>query len=191
VLNLATDTDASWLPRVLNDLDALLIDHAHCEKKAAGAAIQMLFRYPQHAFLHAPLSQLAREELLHFEAVLEQLTQRGVAFGRQRASAYAGKLHRCLRTHEPARLIDSLLCCALIEARSCERFRLLSEGVGDPQLAALYTSLLASEARHHQVYVELARELAPEDEVRSRLAELAQGEAAILAENLPMARMHG
>lgn len=190
MLSLVARTAASWTQRALSHLDELLLDHAHCEKKAAGMAVQLVFRYPEHGFLLAPLSRLAREELAHFEEVLRELERRGVAFRRQRPSPYAGRLRAAVRPEEPGHLVDTLLCCALIEARSCERFQLLAEAVDDAGLAAFYRGLLAAEARHHGVYLELAAELGPRDELRARLEELARHEAAVLAEAPPEPRMH-
>jgi tRNA-(ms[2]io[6]A)-hydroxylase len=190
MLNLASRTAPGWIERTLASMDEVLLDHAHCEKKAAGTAVQLLFRYPEHSFLLEPLSRLAREELVHFEQVLRLLERRGVPFQRQKPSPYAGRLRREVRAGEPEHLIDTLLCCALIEARSCERFRLLSESAAEPELASLYRGLLASEARHHGVYLELAGRLAPEAAVRGRLEQLARREAEILAEPAPFPRMH-
>jgi tRNA-(ms[2]io[6]A)-hydroxylase len=190
VLNLAAPTDPAWTAKALAHLDEVLLDHAHCEQKAAGMAVRLLFRYPDHAFLLAPLSELAREELTHFEAVLGLLESREVSFRRQRPSPYAGRLRALIRSAEPERLLDTLLCCALIEARSCERFKLLAEAVDDPELARFYGALLASEARHHQLYVDLAAQVAPAQTVRARLRALAESEAQILAEAPALARMH-
>ena len=190
MLSLASETGADWAPRVLADLPDLLVDHAHCEKKAAGAAINLIFRYPQHAFLAEPLSRLAREELVHFEQVLGLMRERGERLRSLRPSPYAGRLRHAVRGHEPARLIDTLVCCALIEARSCERFRLLAEAAPDPALRSFYRGLLAAEARHHGAYLELAVPLAPEPVLRERLAALAAHEARVLAEVPPLARMH-
>jgi tRNA-(ms[2]io[6]A)-hydroxylase len=190
MLHLASTTDPGWLGRALSDLDELLLDHAHCEQKAAGNAISLLFRYPQHAFLMAPLAALAREELAHFQQVLERLAERGARFRPQRASPYAGRLRSVVRGPEPGRLVDTLLCSAVIEARSCERFQLLAEGVPDVVLAAFYRGLLASEARHHQVFLELAEELAPRDEVLGRLDAIARHEADVLAGSPALARLH-
>lgn len=190
VLNLAEPTTEQWVTRALASLDELLIDHAHCEKKAAGTAVNLIFRYAQHDFLLEPLSRLAREELVHFEQVLGLLEARGVRFCALKPAPYAGRLRKQTRTHEPARLVDTLLCCALIEARSCERFRILSENVPEPELRKFYAGLLASEARHHGVYVDLAERLAPADEVRARHRELARHEAEILATSPALPRMH-
>jgi tRNA-(ms[2]io[6]A)-hydroxylase len=190
MLHLAAPTDRAWLPRAISDLDELLLDHAHCEQKAAGNAVALLFRYPQHAFLMSPLAALAQEELAHFQQVLERLAARGARFRPQRASPYAGRLRTVVRGPEPDRLIDTLLCSAVIEARSCERFQLLADGVPDADLAAFYQSLLASEARHHQLFLDLAEELTPRDELRGRLDEIARHEAAVLAATPPLVRLH-
>jgi tRNA-(ms[2]io[6]A)-hydroxylase len=190
MLSLAAPTDPAWAEGAAHALEEVLVDHAHCEKKAAGMAVQLLFRYPQHGFLLEPLSRLAREELGHFEEVLRCLERRGLAFRRQKPSPYAGRLREAIRTGEPGHLVDTLLCCALIEARSCERFQLLAEAVDDAELASFYRGLLAAEARHHRVYVELASELESQENVRARLAELAAHEAAIVTEGSPAPRMH-
>jgi tRNA-(ms[2]io[6]A)-hydroxylase len=190
VLNLASRTDPGWVEAALSDLDELLLDHAHCERKAAGMALRLMFRYPDRPFLHGPLSRLAREELAHYEEVLRALAARGGSMRRQRPSPYAGRLYHCVRSAEPERLVDTLLVGALIEARSCERFKLLAEAVDDPSLRALYNGLLASEARHHGSYLELAVRASDEGSARARLSELAQREAEIISDPSPMVRMH-
>jgi tRNA-(ms[2]io[6]A)-hydroxylase len=190
VLNLASETDPAWVAGALRGLEDVILDHAHCEKKAAGMAVQLIFRYPQHHFLLEPLSRLAREELAHFEEVLRLMEARGIAYARQKPSRYAGRLHRAVRDGEPGQLLDTLLCSALIESRSCERFGLLADAVDDDALAAFYRGLLAAEARHHGVYVDLARRVATEGEVRERLAELAKLEAEILTQPADEPRMH-
>ena len=182
MLRLAATTDPAWGAFAAAHLDEVLVDHAHCEKKAAGAAVTLLFRYPQHAALQAPLAALAREELGHFEAVLGVLARRGVAFARQRPAPYAGRLHGAVRREEPARLLDLLLSCAAIEARSCERLGLLRDALDDAALRAFYGELLAAEARHHRLYVDLACELFEPGAVRARLAEVLAHEAQALAE---------
>jgi tRNA-(ms[2]io[6]A)-hydroxylase len=181
VLKLASETPPAWVARALAQLPELLLDHAHCEKKAAGVALTLLFQYPERAAFQAPLAALAREELAHFEAVLGVLAERGIAFRRQRPSAYAGRLRTAVSSREPERLLDTLLCSALIEARSCERLGLLAGALTDPALARFYASLRAAEARHHGLYVELACTVAPREQVAARLAELAAREAEVIA----------
>lgn len=190
MLNLAEDSNPEWVERAVRDLDEVLLDHTHCEKKAAGGALRLLFSYPNHVFLQAPLVDLAKEELTHFQQLLGLLEERGVAFERQKPSPYAGKLHAIIRSKDPHRLTDLLLVCALIEARSCERMKLLSEAPIDASLQVFYKTLLASEARHHQVYVDLACQVETPDRVRARLAQLASREAQILAEAGPDTRLH-
>ena len=191
MLALAAATDPAWPALALSRLDELLVDHAHCEKKAAGTAVQLLFRYPQHAALLTPLSQLAREELVHFELLLELLAGRGLAFGRHRPGPYAGRLRERERAQEPERLLDTLLCCALIEARSCERFGLLAQAAPEASLRRFWTRLHDAEARHHELYVTLAESLAPAPAVAERLRELAAHEAAVLAEARFTGHLHG
>lgn len=187
---LLAPTDPAWVARHAADWRALLLDHAHCEKKAAATATKLLFMYPHHGFLQRPLSRVAREELEHFEQVLEVLEARGVAFRSQTPSPYMGGLMALARRREPERLVDRLLCCSLIEARSCERFRLLAKRHPDAGLRDLYTGLVASEARHHRLYVRLAERLLDAAAVRARLVELAAAEAAALAAAPRVARLH-
>ncbi|MCB9685435.1 MAG: tRNA-(ms[2]io[6]A)-hydroxylase [Alphaproteobacteria bacterium] len=190
MLRLASETEPGWVRGVSAHLPDLVLDHAHCEKKAASTAINLIFRYQHDVALMPVLSELAREELSHFELVLALMERRGWRFGPQEPSAYAKRLHAAVRSAEPHRLIDTLLVCSLIEARSCERMRLLSEELDDPELAAFHRDLLASEARHHATFVDLAIERAGREPVLARLAELAEHEAAVLRELPREPRMH-
>lgn len=192
MLRLSTESPAAWVSEATREVRELLLDHAHCEKKAASTAINLIFRYPEHAALLKPLSALAREELEHFELVLGVIEARGWAYERQKPSAYAGRLMTEVRKEEPAKLLDTLLCCALIEARSCERMSKLAEAFKpcDEELAELYRGLLASEARHHSLYVDLAREYFDHDEVWARLAHLSAHEGRVLEEPSDELRMH-
>jgi tRNA-(ms[2]io[6]A)-hydroxylase len=190
MLHLAAPTRPDWAPQAIAALDTVLVDHAHCEKKAASMALTLLFRYPDQRALLRPLSALAREELEHFEQLLELLDARGVPFAHLPPAPYAASLLKACRRDEPGRLVDTLLCCALIEARSCERMRLLSEQLPDPELAAFYKGLLATEARHHMLYFDLAAEIAGRAEARGRLDALAAHEAEVLLTPGPEPRMH-
>lgn len=193
MLHLAFATPPGWASRALAHLDQILLDHAHLEKKAAGTAVTLLFRHPDVPALQQPLAALAREELAHFEGVLRHLARRGVAFARQKPGRYAGRLHAVVRADAPEQLLDTLLVAAVIEARSCERLGLLAEALApvDPELAAYYRSLLASEARHHGEYVALAEACFPAADVRARLAEIAEHEARVLASAPFEPRLHG
>jgi len=190
MLSLQSATDARWLAQVDIHLDEILIDHAHCEKKAAGVAMNLLFSYVDHVPLARAMTEIVNEELAHFQLVLDLLERRGIRFRKLSPSSYGQRLHACVHKQEPDRAIDRLLVAGLIEARSCERFALLRDHLADLELRDFYGSLFESEARHHATYVRLACDVAPEDTVRARLQELSAEEAAIIAQGDPFARMH-
>lgn len=154
-------TPQSWIDQALQHPEILLIDHANCEKKAAGTALTLLFRHVDKEDLQYKLSRLAREELRHFEQVAELMKRRGVLYRPLSASLYAQRLHAHIRKNEPGRLVDTLIVGAYIEARSCERFHRLAPFL-DEELGGFYVSLLASEARHYQDYLGMARQYAGE-----------------------------
>lgn len=185
---LRSATPAAWVEDALAHWQELLIDHANCEKKAASTALALMFAYPEDGALVLALSRLAREELRHFEQVARAMAQLGVGFTRQRPGRYAQGLRSELKTSEPGRKLDLLLSGALIEARSAERFALLAPRLQAP-LGALYGSLAVSEARHFELYVELARACAPQ-EWRRRLAELAVAEAHLATSPDERLRFH-
>lgn len=190
ILGLASTTTTDWIARATAAMPEILVDHAHCEKKAASTAIGLMFKYVERTELLQPLSSLAREELAHFEIVLQVLDRRGLRMTRMRPSPYASRLLGGARITEPDRLLDVLLCAALIEARSCERMRLLAEHLQDAELADLYRSLLASEARHHATYLDLAKGIFGRPAVERRFQELAEHEAEVLAAMPPGLRLH-
>jgi tRNA-(ms[2]io[6]A)-hydroxylase len=152
---LLCETPKAWLNAAIDNLDILLIDHAHCEKKAASSALNLIYRYVDHYELLQKMSRLAREELRHFEQVIKLLKQRHIAYCHLSPSGYAGKLKQLIRSYEPHQLVDRLLVGAFIEARSCERFAALVPYL-DPQLQTFYQSLVKSEARHYLAYIKLA-----------------------------------
>jgi tRNA-(ms[2]io[6]A)-hydroxylase len=170
-------TPPAWVDAAVTGWRELLVDHANCEKKAASTAVALIFAYPEDTQLGLALSRLAREELRHFEQVQSAMTELGVPFQRQKPGRYASGLRRELRTSEPGRKLDLLLSGALIEARSCERFRLLADRLAAP-LGSFYTRLSKSEARHFELYVGLARERYPQ-EWQARLQVLAATEAEL------------
>jgi tRNA 2-(methylsulfanyl)-N6-isopentenyladenosine37 hydroxylase len=174
---LAAPTPPAWVDAAVARWPELLLDHASCEKKAASTALALMFTYPEDRPLAAMLSKLAREELRHFEQVQSVIQALGVPFERQSPGRYAAGLRARLRTADPGRKLDLLLCAALIEARSCERFRLLAPSLPGA-LGALYTQLERSEARHFERYVQFAR-LEAEGEWRARLRALAACEAEL------------
>jgi tRNA-(ms[2]io[6]A)-hydroxylase len=187
---LVAPTSSAWLQQALAHPELVLIDHAHCERKAAGVALQLMFRYPADAGLAEVLSPLAREELDHFERVQALLTCRGLRLQPLKAPPYGAALQAQVRRQEPERRLDSLLVAGLIEARSHERMGLLAQHSPDPALRQLYGDLLASEARHFGLYWLLAEREAPRDTLGERLAQLAEVEAEILRTLHPEPRMH-
>jgi tRNA-(ms[2]io[6]A)-hydroxylase len=190
---LAAPSTAGWLDQANAQPDLVLIDHAHCERKAAGVALQLMFRYLSDEALGAVLSPLAREELEHFERVLQLLQHRGVALRPLPAPGYGAQLTAAVRKGEPERMLDSFLVAGLIEARSHERMALLAAHSPDPALRALYGELLASEARHFGLYWVLCEVRFGRETTVARLRELAAVEAQALAGVLPKphdVRMH-
>ncbi len=176
---LSCPTPAAWIEQAPSQLETLLIDHANCERKAAATALSTLFRYDAEVGLGVAMSRLAREELRHFEQVCRLLERRGIAFRPVSASRYAAGLRSGIRQGEPERLLDLLLCGALVEARSCERFAAVA-GVLDAEVARFYRRLLASEARHFETYLQLARNVASAAEIDARLEVLLALEADLV-----------
>ena len=190
MLHLQSTSSARWLSQVDQHLNEILIDHAHCEQKAASTAMDLMFDYVENDDLCREMSEIVREELEHFQLVRDLLKQRGVRFHRLKPGTYGRKLKELVRRLEPHRAVDRLLVGALIEARSCERFVLLRDHLQDAQLKEFYGSLYESEARHHATYVRLARHFASDSDVNSRLQELAVAEAAVIAEGCELPRVH-
>ncbi len=190
---LQVPTQSAWVDQAVDHLDTVLLDHSHCERKAAGVALNLMFRYPAHGQLVKQLTAIAREELEHFDQVNDILAARGIALGPLAAPPYGAKLSKQIRTQEPERLLDTLLVSGLIEARSHERLGLLAErlaALGEGELAGFYRSLMKSEARHYGVYWTLADTYFERSVVMERLAELAVVESKILAVLHPEPRIH-
>ena len=192
MFTLLSETRPGWLDLVLPHLDVLLVEQAHLERKAAAGAIQFTFQYPERPQLHRPLGELAQEELRHFELTLQQLEKRGVPYGPLHPSPYAEQLLQAVRGVEPEKLLDRLMCNAVIEARSCERMKILGEALLElePELADFYLGLVESEARHHALYLDLARGVFGHQEVERRLAEICEHEAAVLKRAPQEPRLH-
>lgn len=188
---LGTPTPQAWLDVACARIPQLLLDHANCELKAASTALGFLYRYPDLTSLAQRMSRLAREELRHFEQVRSIMVAMEVPFERLSASRYAGSLRKAVRADEPLKLLDMLLIGALIEARSCERFAALAPLL-PARLGTFYSGLLASEARHFEQYIALAKVECEvgEEELQSRLAELRLLEAALITEPDPDFRFH-
>lgn len=183
-------TSDAWVEQALNHLDLILLDHSHCERKAAGVALNLMFRYPSNTKLVRSLTAVAQEELEHFEQVNQILEDRGIPLGPLAAPPYGAKLNQQIRPQEPERLLDSLLVSGLIEARSHERLGLLGQHCPDPHLARFYRGLMASEARHYGIYWVLATTYYDRAMVDRRLSELATIESDLLSFLHPQPRIH-
>lgn len=192
MLHLQSESTQRWLRQVDEQLDELLIDHAHCERKAASTAMNLMNSYTENRPLCREMAVIIQEELEHFDLVLQWLDRRGVEFKRLPSGPYGRELNRLVRPSEPDRGVDRLLVASLIEARSCERFRLLAEHiqVREPELSEFYAGLFESEARHHTTYVRLAEQFAPREVVRERLDQLSSDESEIIAAGSELPRMH-
>jgi tRNA-(ms[2]io[6]A)-hydroxylase len=188
---LVAPTPEGWLEAACAEWRDLLIDHANCEKKAASTALAFLFTYPEDSRMARQLSRLAREELRHFEQVEKLMQDLGVAHRRMAPSRYAAGLRRHVAAREPGRQLDLLIIGALIEARSCERFERLAPRLGG-SMAELYRGLSESEARHHELYLELARRHAAAHglDLDSRIAKFSQLEADLITSADPEFRFH-
>ncbi len=190
ILHLKSPSSERWLSQVRSSLPEILIDHAHCEQKAAATAMDLMFDYVQHEEVCDAMSEIVREELEHFQLVRRLLQRREIRFRGLKPGTYGRLLKQQMRRQEPHRAVDRMLIAALIEARSCERFQLLQEHLEDPELSAFYGSLFESEARHHATYVRLAELFANRATVQSRLQELSEAEAEIISAGCPLARVH-
>jgi tRNA-(ms[2]io[6]A)-hydroxylase len=193
ILKLKLNTDPRWVDIASKNIEDILVDHAWCEQKAASTGISMIIHYPEKTRLVEELTALVAEEWEHFDRVLQELRKRGFALGRPRKDEYVVQLLTHVRKGgaRERQLMDQLLVSALIEARSCERFKLLWKNIPDPELSQFYYELMASEAGHFVSYVDLAKEYCDPQEVDTRLQELLKIEGEIVT-NLPVRndRMH-
>lgn len=190
-----TPTPPGWLPVALSRWHDMLVDHAHCEKKAAAHAITLVSQYPEQAAIVPPLIALAQEELRHFRQVFALLNERGLSLTIDRGDPYVKALMGSARHSRLERLVDRLLIASLVEARSAERLGLLGEGFAghdspDASLAPFYCRLAKAEAGHHRLFVRLANKLAPAREVKIRLDLLADVEAQVMLAQPLEPRVH-
>ncbi len=183
---LGCSTPQAWIDEAVKNLPIVMQDHANCEKKAAGTAMNLMFRYSFFTDLQVKLAQLVREEMLHYEQVLELMEKRGQTWQPLSAGRYASGLRKEIRTYEPEALIDVLIIGAFVEARSCERFHALAPFV-DEELGKYYRYLLKSESRHFEDYLALAEDVAknnslknPEETIASRVAHLREVEKNLI-----------
>lgn len=194
MLGLKLATDERWVAHVLNgNLQEILTDHAYCEQKAASHAISLIVHFPEHSELVTNMTELAREEMEHFGQVHAELLRRGMILGRERKDNYVNELVKFVRKggHRQENLLDQLLFAAMIEARSCERFKVLSENMDDRELAAFYRDLMISEARHYTSFLKLARQLVSDLDVDARWEAWLAYEAEVIARYGNSERIHG
>jgi len=193
MLGLKLPTDPRWAKAAEMHLSEILTDHAYCEQKAASTAISLVVTYPELSDLVTEMAALAREEMSHFEMVHKRIVERGLTLGRERKDEYVAAVTKFFAPHgdRMKRLVHRLLIAALIEARSCERFRVLSESVQDAELAQFYARLMASEANHYTLFLKFARTYGQRDEVDRLWKELLAFEAQVVASFTSPERVHG
>lgn len=193
MLGLKLPTDPRWVNLAEKSIEEILIDHAYCEQKAASTCISLIIQFPEKENLVETLMPIVTEEWGHFRMVLRELKKRGFSLGKKRNDEYVIELMKLERKGNKLerQLMDKLLISAMIEARSCERFRLLSENISDLELRDFYRELMISEAGHYRTFLDLAKEYMPEDVVKVRWQEMLDAEAEII-KNLDIRgdRMH-
>ena len=183
LLGLNLPTDPRWTNIAEKQLDEILIDHAYCEQKAASSCISLIVQYPDKEKVVEVLTPVVAEEWSHFERVIEQLKKRGFSLGPQRKDEYVIAINKLIRKggSREQQLVEKLLVNALIEARSCERFKLLSQDIQDEELQKFYYELMVSEAGHYANFIDLAKEYMPEGYVIGRWNEFLRDEAEIVS----------
>lgn len=182
MLGLKLATDPRWVNIAEKSIDEILTDHAYCEQKAASTCISLIIQFPDRKELVEEITPIVAEEWGHFRKVLKELKSRGYDFGRNRTDNYVTELMKFQRKggKEEDRLMDKLLISAMIEARSCERFRLLSLHISDPDLKQFYHEFMVSEAGHYRTFLDLAKLYAPEEKVKARWQDMLDFEAGIM-----------
>ena len=193
MLGLKLPTDPRWVNIVESNIDEILVDHAFCEQKAATNAISILVQYPELTDLVDAMLDLAQEELEHFKMVHAQIKARGNVLGRERRDEYVNELYSFMRKGHKRHivLIDKLLFSALIEARSCERFKVLSENIKDAELASFYHELMVSEATHYTMFLKFAKKYANGEDVDKRWKVFLDFEAGVIANYGKKETIHG
>lgn len=193
MLNLQLPTDPRWVQLVEQDLRQVMVDHAWCEHKAASNAMSIIVRFPEYAAIVQDLTRIAREELEHFGMVVQHIEARGWQLTPERKDNYVNDLLAFVRKDGPReeRVVDRLLFSAMIEARSCERFKLLSERASDPELRTFYRDLMESEAGHYATFIGLARSVAPRIDVDTRWRDFLAHEASVIAGYGKRPTIHG
>ncbi|MBV1916121.1 MAG: tRNA-(ms[2]io[6]A)-hydroxylase [Pseudomonadales bacterium] len=183
-------TPLSWTETVLEDFDQFLLDHASCEKKASGMAVNLLSHYPDRAELVTAMTNLAIEELNHFREVTKLIHARGLALGTDSKDPYINRFRKAIRRGSDEYMLDQLLIASIVEARGAERFGLISQALDAGPVKEFYIAITKSEQRHKDLFIELAKQYLPAADVEQRLEELLDIEAAIVAELPDRAALH-
>ncbi len=193
MLGLKLPTDPRWVNIVEKNIEEILTDHAYCEQKAASTAISIIIGFPDRSELVKEMTALVREEMGHFNIVHEKIVERGWKLGRERKDEYVIELMKFFPKggSKTTHLVHKLLYAALIEARSCERFRLLSENIADKELADFYRNLMVSEANHYTMFLGFARKYGDREVVDQKWQDLLAYEAEIMANLGKKETMHG
>lgn len=193
MLGLKLPTDPRWVNIVETNISEILTDHAYCEQKAATNAINMVIQFPEYPDLVDAMLALAQEELQHFRQVHDRIQARGFSLGRERKDDYVWELNQFIRKGRERHivLVDRLLFAAMVEARSCERFRILSEHIADPDLRAFYRDLMISEANHYTLFIGFARQYGQGEDVDKRWQDFLDYEAQLIAKYGKKETMHG
>ena len=193
MLGLKLPTDPRWINIAEKNIDEILTDHAYCEQKAATNAINLAIHYPEFSDMVHAMLDVAQEELKHFQQVHTRILERGSVLGRERRDEYANDLAAFIRKGHPRHvvMVDRLLFAAMIEARSCERFKLLSEHISDASLRDFYRELMVSEAGHYTLFLSLARKYGKDVDVDARWEEFLDYEARVIARYGNREAMHG
>jgi tRNA-(ms[2]io[6]A)-hydroxylase len=193
MLGLKLPTDPRWVNIVEKNISEILTDHAWCEQKAASTAISLIVRFPEYPDMVEEFTALAREEMEHFSMVHKKLQERGLELGRERKDPYVKDLAAFIKKggNRQMQLVESLLMAAMIEARSCERFRLLSEEIDDEDLRKFYRGLMASEARHYTLFLRYARKYGGNIDVDRRWQEFLDYESSLMSKYGKTETMHG
>jgi tRNA-(ms[2]io[6]A)-hydroxylase len=193
MLGLKLPTDPRWVNIAEKNIDEILIDHAHCELKAASTANSLIMSFPEYSDLVTEMVALVKEEMSHFKMVHERLLKREVILGHDRKDVYVNNLLKFFPKggSRTSQLVHRLLYAALIEARSCERFKLLSENIKDPELAKFYRDLMASEANHYTLFLGFARKYGNREEVDKKWNDLLDFEAELMKDLGTQETIHG
>jgi tRNA-(ms[2]io[6]A)-hydroxylase len=193
MLGLELPTDPRWAKIAETNLEEILIDHAYCEQKAASTAISLIVSFPEYSDMVSQMSELAQEEMSHFKMVHDLMQERGIELGKERKDEYVGKIIKFFPKggSRSTQLVHRLLVAGLIEARSCERFRLLSENLSDKRIANFYRKLMISEANHYTLFLKLARQYGDRKEVDEKWKSLLAYEADVMKDLSKTESIHG